>query len=307
MPIFKINNSALESIKEVSLPLEKDIQKITEENLETVFGLKFVSTEFSLHNLRIDTVAYDEENKSFVIIEYKRDRSFSVVDQGFAYLSLMLNNKADFILEYNEKMKNNLSRQDVDWSQTKVLFLANAFTTYQQNAINFRDLPIELWEFKKYDNQTILYNQLKAIDSKESINTISQDETVKSVSREIKEYSIDDHFKAGWEKSREIFDEIRERILNLDGRIEEKPVQQYVGYQINRKNVVELTTRQSKIILGLLRVRPEDLKDPEGRTIYQKDSMKYYNKHVTNMDIQSTEDIDYAVSLIKQVYGKFFK
>jgi len=307
MPIFKINNSTLESIKEVSLPLEKDIQKITEENLETVFGLKFVSTEFSLHNLRIDTLAFDEENKSFVIIEYKKDRSFSVVDQGFAYLSLMLNNKADFILEYNEKMKNGLSRQDIDWSQSRVMFLANSFTTYQQNAINFRDLPIELWEFKKYDNQTILYNQLKAIDTKESINTISQDETVKNVSREVKKYSIDDHFKSGWDKSREIFDEIRERILILDGRIEEKPVQQYIGYQINRKNIVELSARQSKVVLSLLRVKPEDLNDPENRTTYQKDSMRYYNKHITNMDIQSIEDIDYAVSLIKQVYGKFFK
>jgi predicted transport protein len=307
MPIFKINKLNLDSIKEIPLSLEKDLQKITEVNLETVFGLKFVSTEFALHNLRIDTLAFDEENKSFVIIEYKRGRSFSVVDQGFAYLSLMLNNKSDFILEYNEKMKNNLNRQDVDWSQTKILFLANSFTTYQQNAINFRDLPIELWEFKKYDNKTILYNQLKAMDSKESINTISRDETVKSVSREVKKYSIDDHFHEGWDNSREIFDEIRERILSIDSRIEENPVQQYIGYQINRKNIIELITRRSKIILGLLRVRPQDIKDPEGKTVYQKGSMKYYGKHISNVDIQSVEDIDYAVSLVKQVYGKFFK
>ena len=69
-----------------------------------------------MQNFRIDTLAFDTETKSFVRIEYKRDRSFSVVDQGFAYLSLMLNNKADFILEYNERMKDNLKREDVDWS-----------------------------------------------------------------------------------------------------------------------------------------------------------------------------------------------
>ena len=105
MPIFKINNTSLAQIKEASLDFEKDLQKITEDNLETIFGLYFVSSEFSLHQFRIDTLAFDKETQSFVIIEYKRDKSFSVIDQGYAYLALMLNNKADFILEYNERKK----------------------------------------------------------------------------------------------------------------------------------------------------------------------------------------------------------
>ena len=114
MPIFKIEKNKLGSIKEQKIDLEKDLQTLTEENLETVFGLKFITTEFRLNNFRIDTLAFDNESNSFVIIEYKRDRSFSIIDQGYAYLSLMLNNKADFILEYNEKSKNSLKREDVD-------------------------------------------------------------------------------------------------------------------------------------------------------------------------------------------------
>ena len=138
MPIFQISNSKLSQIKEKDIDLEKDIQMITEENLETVFGLRFVKSEFALQKFRIDTLAFDKETDAFVIIEYKRDRSFSVIDQGYAYLALMLNNKADFILEYNERTKGALRREDVDWSQSRVLFLAQSFTTYQQNAINFR-------------------------------------------------------------------------------------------------------------------------------------------------------------------------
>ena len=172
MPIFKIEKTKLASIKEKKIDLEKDIQKITEENLETIFGLKFVSSEFALHGFRIDTLAFDEEVKSFVIVEYKRDRSFSVVDQGFAYLALMVNNKSDFILEFNEKTNKNLKREDVDWSQSRVMFLANSFTTYQQNAINFKDLPIELWEVKVFDNDTIYFNQIISSNSQESINKL---------------------------------------------------------------------------------------------------------------------------------------
>jgi hypothetical protein len=91
-------------------------------------------------------MAYDNETNSFVIIEYKRDKNFSVIDQGYAYLSLMLNNKADFILEYNENQEKTLKRKDVDWSQSRVVFISPSFTSYQKEAINFKDLPIELWE-----------------------------------------------------------------------------------------------------------------------------------------------------------------
>lgn len=89
MPIFKISNTSLAQIKEVSLDFEKDLQKITEDNLETIFGLDFVSSEFSLHQFRIDTLAFDKETQSFVIIEYKRDKSSSVIDQGYAYLAII--------------------------------------------------------------------------------------------------------------------------------------------------------------------------------------------------------------------------
>jgi hypothetical protein len=48
------------------------MQKLTENNLDSIFGLEFIATEFQLHNLRIDTLAFDNETNSFVIIEYKR-------------------------------------------------------------------------------------------------------------------------------------------------------------------------------------------------------------------------------------------
>jgi hypothetical protein len=65
------------------------------------------------------------------IIEYKRDKNFSVIDQGYACLALLLNNKAEFILLYNEKNMNPLRKEDVDWTQSRVIFVSPSFTTYQ--------------------------------------------------------------------------------------------------------------------------------------------------------------------------------
>ncbi len=305
MAIFKNHKGKLTQINEVPIKLEKDLQKITEANLETIFGLDFVSSEFSLGKFRIDTLAFNKETRSFIIIEYKRDRSFSIIDQGYAYLALMLNNKAEFILEYNEKNKKNLKRKNVDWTQSRVLFLANSFTIHQRNAINFKDLPIELWEIKKFDNKTILYNQLKSAEARESIKTITKNKTIESVSKEIKEYSIDDHFKPGWEKSRKLFDELRIKIFEIDPRIEEVATKQYIGYKLNNKVVVGLSIQRSKIVVGLNRVKPEDLDDYRKLVRYNKNSMKHWGKHVSNFFVKTEKDIDYVIPLIKQVYDKF--
>jgi predicted transport protein len=306
MAIFKLEKNKLISIEEIKIDLEKDLQKVTEENLQAVFGLKFICSEFALQNLRIDTLAFNTETNSFVIIEYKRDRSFSIVDQGFSYLSLMLNHKADFILEYNEKLEKNLRREDVDWSQSTVLFLANSFTPHQINAINFKDLPIELWKVKKFNNGTILYNQVESSNTTESINKISKNKIIENVSREVKKRTVEDHFKPDWEQSRELFEIVREKLLSLDDRIEENPnPKPYIGYKIGNSNLVAVHTYRSKIVVCISRTHPNDLKDPEKKATLRLNSMRHYNQHLTDIDIKSEKDIDYMMFLVKQAYDKF--
>src|SRR5215212_6540887 len=103
MVLFNLyKDNKLSQIDEVSFNLEKDIQKIVENNIQSLFSLEFVASEFFLDGLRIDTLGFDNESRSFVIIEYKKDRNFTVIDQGYAYLALLLSNKADFVLLYNE-------------------------------------------------------------------------------------------------------------------------------------------------------------------------------------------------------------
>ena len=301
MPIFKIHNQKLLPIREKEIDLEKDIQKLTEWNLEAVFGIQFVSTEFALQNFRIDTLAFNKEANTFVIIEYKRDRSFSAIDQGFAYLALMLNNKADFILEYNEKTKGNLKRENVDWSQSRVLFLAQSFTTYQQNAINFRDLPIELWEVRVFDNETILYNQLLSPGAKESIKTITKNKTIESVSKEIKVYTLEDHLEKTSEESKKLFSLLREKILSLGEDVKEYPQKYYIAYKTTTNFVdIELQRQNLKIWLN---VKSGFIQDPRNMA---DDMTNPPRGHRGNGDYEvkfsTFADLSYLFGLIEQSY-----
>ncbi len=247
MALYKIEKS-LKYIKEKPFKLEKEIQSLIEKNINTVFGLEFVKSEFALNDFRIDTLAFDTESNAFVIIEYKRDKNFSVIDQGYAYLSLMLNNKADFILEFNESKNRTLKRNDIDWSQSRVLFVSPKFTNYQREAINFKDLPIELWQVKRYENNTVIIDQIQKAGGKESIKTISKpDKTIDQVTRQIKVYSEQEHLKRSSEEIQELYEKFKNAILNLED-LEVKPKKKYIAF-VGGKNVVDIHP-QKKALYG---------------------------------------------------------
>lgn len=302
MALFKIeNNERLENIKEQPFKLEKDIQSVTEKNLKSIFGLDFVKSEFSLNNFRIDTLAFDKDAGTFVIIEYKRDKNFSVIDQGYAYLSLMLNNKADFILEFNENSKENLKRNDVDWSQSRVIFISPSFTTYQKEAINFKDLPIELWEIKRYDNQTVNYNQIKTSGAQESVKTISrQDEAIEKVTKEIKVYTEDEHLEKGTEETKELYETLKSAILNLD-ELELKPKKKYIAF-VSGSNVVDIHIQKNALKMWL-NLQQGELDDPK-EIARDVSSVGHWGNGDYEIVMRTDEEMEYILSLIKQSLKK---
>jgi len=308
MPLFQFSKSGSRQIKEKPFSLEKDLQKFTEENLEAIFGLEFIKSEFELHGLRIDTLAFDRQTMSFVIIEYKRDRNFGVVDQGFAYLSLMLNNKADFILEYGERNGKNIRREDVDWSQSRVYFLARSFTNYQQKAINFKDFHIELWEVTRFENDSVLYNQVKIDNAVVSIKGVAKNTQAQAVSREVKNYEEADVIIKG-AKSEELYKKLKEKMTLIDPTLITNAAKLYIAFRLpnNWRNIITVWFRKDKLQIELLRSKPDDYKDPEKRIIYRESSLKHYNQHVSIIYASNDHEIEYAAYIIQQLYDRFIK
>ncbi|CAN5183833.1 DUF5655 domain-containing protein [soil metagenome] len=316
MPIYTVQNKKLKPISEKQFSLEKNIQSLTEDNLETLFGLTFVSgslnQEFSVRvqeqDFYIDTLAFDSAQNSIVIIEYKKDRSFSVIDQGFAYLSAMLNHKADFVLELNERLHKSLSKKDIDWEQSRIIFISPEFTNYQRNAINFKDLPIYLYEVRLYDNDLVEFDPIKPYRTTESIGSLSKDLTIQTVSKEVKVYSEDDLLQKV-EGAKELYFDLKEKISQLDNSIIFHPTKTYVGIQKsgNWRIIVGVNIYQNKLLLDYTRSKPSDFNDPKKKLTYREKSMKHLNQHVSMLSIESTEDVDYAVFLFEQAYKRFLE
>ena len=302
MRLFKQNKSTLNSLKEKPFKLEKEIQKIVENNLEQVSGYQLIKSEFTIKSNRIDTLAFDEENRSFVILEYKRDRNYSVVDQGVSYLNLMLEYKADFIVEYNESQKNNLKRNEVDWSQSKVIFVAPSFTDFQRQSSNFKDLPIELWEIKRFENEIIVINPVKKSQSAPSIKQVQtkEDSTIGKVVEEIKVYTEEDHLAGKSEEIIELYETYKNAILNLATDIELFPKKLYIAFK-KEKNLADIHVQQKGLKIWI-NMHKGDLDDPKNITndVSRKGHWGNGDYEVT---ISDTQNLEYIMSLIKQVIG----
>ena len=302
MAIYSIKNRKLSFIGETNFKLEKDIQEICEENLNHLFGLQIVKSQFVFQNFRIDTLAFDPKSKSFIVIEYKKDKNFSVIDQGYAYLSLLLNNKADFILEYNENCKASLRKNDIDWSQTKIIFISPSFTPYQVQSINFKDLPIELWETKRYANDTVSFEQIQPLGATESIKTISKvDKIIEGVSKEVKVYTEDDHLAIGSEDSKELYDKFKTSLLTISNNIKIKPTKRYVGF-LSKTNFVDIHI-QKKALKIWLNLRKGELDDPKG-LFRDVSNIGHWGNGDYELQVSDDRDIDYVISLAKQAYKK---
>jgi predicted transport protein len=305
MKLFTIKGNKLNNVSGRDFKLEKDIQNIVENNLEGLFNLQFVKSEMTIKNFRVDTLAFDPENRSFIIIEFKKGRNYSVIDQGYTYMSLLLNNKSDFILEYNENCGGQLKRDDVDWSQSKVIFISPSFTDYQKHSVNFKDVPFELWEIKQYENNLIGFVQHKTT-SDESIATtiIGQEENiVRSVSQEVRINKEEDHInhKKVTESTKQLYADIKERILNIGPDIEIIPRKMYIGYK-RKNNFFSIYIGKNELWCWI-NLKKGDLDDPKG-ICRDVSNIGHYGPGDYDLTIKIDSDLDYVMFLINQSYKR---
>lgn len=302
MKIYSLQKQKLTEIYENAFKLERDIQNLFENNLDDLMGLTLVRSEFTIKNKRIDTLAFDKQKNAFVIIEVKRDKNLSVVDQGFTYLSLMLENKADFIVEYNECLNDKLTRDDVDWTQSRVAFVSTAFTENQIQATNFKDIAIELWEVKQYANNLIIVLPVKKTNSATSIKPVMQkNQTLRKISEEIKVYTEDDHLNGADQNIVELYEKFKSAIFNLADDIEVQPQKYYIAFKKN-KNLfdVEIQKKSMKIAVNC---KFGSLNDPK---VIARDVRNVGHRGNGDYQIQidSDKDLEYIMSLLKQVLVK---
>ena len=314
MDLYRIEGGGLESVQSDQFKLEREIQTLVESNMESLFNIKLITSEFSVGDFRLDSLCFDEESNSFVIVEYKRGSSYSVIDQGYSYLSVMLNNKAEFILEYNEKFNTPLKRSEVDWSSSRVVFVSPSFNTYQRNSVNFNDVPFELWEIKRFDGGLVMLEAIRSSSNQSVANITGPDKggVISDVSKEVKVVSESDHIKGVSKSVSVLWSELR-------SRYEDQPDvsiyanKSYVGLKRADKLFGAIRFFKNHMVIDFSRgdIKVDgskskgffELEDPKG--VSEERSWTYKSGVIGNsymIKLSEKTDLDYVVYLINQKY-----
>jgi len=290
MGIFQISGNKVKKAKIKRFRNEKELQHLFEENLEEIFGIRFLASEFvTTHGGRIDTLGLDEDG-SPVIIEYKQDEKDNVINQGLFYLDWLVDHKGDFELLVQHKLGQHVK---VNWDSPRLILIAQSFNEYDKYAVNRISENIELKKYILYDNNVLFVDNVVLPKRKVSAKKSRKTRIV------YKEYTIEDHLKKKSETIKELFRELQEKILKLDEKIKEKPLKHYIAYELDR-NFAEIVV-QANALKIYLDISKKDIRDPK-RIVKDCTEVGHWATGDCVFKLTSINDLDYAMSLIIQSY-----
>ena len=249
----------------------------------------------------MDTLAVDSDGAP-VIIEYKKNRNDAVITQALSYMRWLKTQKSEF---FQKLMIDKLGQKaydeiGLDWKNPRVICIAEAFSRFDIDTIHFVSARIELIRYRIYEEGIFTLEPINVLEAvTQTEEAVKESKAVKS--EQPKDSSneipiVEDFIEKASPSVREIFYDLRERILALDEAIIEKPTTLYVGYKLSN-NFADLHFQKSGLKIFL---RPLTYDDPKSLVKQIPDGYKWkLNKFV---QITSLEDSDYVFGLIEQSY-----
>lgn len=300
MPVFKTTEGDfLKKLNVVPLSKERDLQRLVEKNLIETLGLQFLATEYTTTSGgRIDTLAVDSDGAP-VIIEYKKNRNDAVINQALSYLKWLKTQKPEFFqkLMIDKLGQKTFDEIGLDWKNPRVICIAESYSRFDLDTVHFVSTRIELIRYRMYEDGVFSLEALNVLESA-SVTTEEVKEEPRSTPKteESVEPNVENFLAKSSPVVKEIYEELRERILALDEAIIEKPTTLYVGYRMSN-NFADVHFQKTGLKVFL---RPVQYVDPKGAVKQIPDG---YNWKLNKFfQLTNSEDIEYLMGLIEQSY-----
>lgn len=292
--LFSQRGSELTELASSSSPLEKALQTTFEQNLETLLGVRFLASEFVTSNGgRMDTLGVDE-NGYPVIIEYKRDRSENVINQGLFYLDWLMDHRGDFELLVT-KMLGEKAAQTIEWRAPRLICIAADFTKYDTHAVNQMGRNIELIRYRQFGDDLLLLELLTAVSAKPATSGSSSTTSSKSKKTNL------DHLREASSTLQDVFEELSTFALDLGDDVTRKETQLYTAFR-RIKNFACVEVRpQAGVLRMYLKVDPDQVDLIEG---FSRDvrGVGTWGTGDLELTVRDAADFERAKSLIIQSY-----
>lgn len=165
LKLFQLDNGTAIELTGTAMTLEKSLQNLIERNMETLFGVRCLASEYSTgkkHGGRMDSLGIDE-NGNPVIFEYKRATNDNVITQGLFYLDWLMDHRGDFELLVMKRLGPTVP---VDWSNPRLVCVAGDFNRYDEHAIGQMNRSIELVRYRSYEDRLLALDLVASTSAK---------------------------------------------------------------------------------------------------------------------------------------------
>jgi len=293
--LYSIDGGIAQAKTPITFKFEREIQSLSEKNLEVFFGIRFLASEHSTgskHKGRIDSLGIDE-NDCPVIIEYKLDSKENVINQGLFYLDWLMDHKANFEMLCLKKFG---KETDVDWSNPRLLCIAKDFTRYDDYAIDQINRNIELIRYRVFEDNNIVFELAGKAQKQESGKT-------QGSSIPIKYRDMDDALNAATDDLISLYQELEDYLFSLGDDVQKKELKYYHAFsRIKNFACIELRTKKKEIIL-FLKVDYNSIKEPSAN-IRDVSNIGHYGTGDTEVIIKSLDQLESIKPFIDESYNK---
>jgi predicted transport protein len=301
LKLFRITNGSAQELKGKSVALEVSLQRLIEANMETLFGVRFLATEYSTgakHRGRIDSLGLDETS-SPVIFEYKRAVNESVINQGLFYLDWLVDHKGEFQLLVMEKLDPAVAA-DIDWRNPRVICVASGFTRYDENAVMQMSRSIELVRYQDFEGELLALELVTA--AKTDLVSEDADVPVLSSKRSGTSKTVTQFLDGSPQTLQDLFANLEAFIEALGDEVTKKTLKNYFAYRRLKNFACVEVHPQTQTLLVYLKVDPDSLQMEEG---FSRDvrSVGHYGTGGLELRIRDAADFAKAQPLIQQSYS----
>ena len=304
MPLFSISRTSLVTVDQTNFDSEKHLQTLIEKNLQTVFGCRFVASEFSTgaqYAGRIDTLALSEDDNP-VIVEYKKTESSDLINQSLFYLAWIQDHRGDFEIAAQKA----LGTVSVDWSGIRVICIAPNYKKYDLHAAQVMGADLELWTYRLFTNGSLYLEEVfrKSV-AISSTGTASGKELTPgqkaALSRKTGVYTVEQHFSGKPEAIRMLAGGVEEFLLSLDPSMEEVPKKFYVAYKISQ-NIVCMELHMERILL-YVKLDPKKVDLPQ-RIARDVTDIGHYGTGDLELSLRKQDDLEKVKLVLEQAYQR---
>lgn len=301
MPIFRNSDGKLKKLNAQALDKEKSLQLLLESNLTEVLDLKFLATEYpTTFGGRIDTLAVDSGGAP-VIIEYKRNKNDNVINQSLSYLKWLKTQKSGFFEKLIiDKLGAEVAKSiGLDWNNPRVICIAESYSKFDIDTVEVVPLRIELLRYRYYEDNVFA---LEPVNFQERPMTSTVPNPAEPTTREdrteieAESENCTNLMAKASPATRELFEQLREKIRAFDDTIVEKHTAVYVAFKLSN-NFAEVYIGKNQIKIFL---RPIDYIDPRGMIDRIPDGYNWtLNRRI---HLKSDADVEYVAGIIEQSY-----